>query len=1035
MDATTTLNFQLVELEHQSQAVDATMRVFEGVDPEEITVGKSNPDIASERNQLLRNVESIQKDPKRPIPLFNRGCVDADYFGIDIHMETGTGKTYVYAKTMLEMHKQLGVNKFIVAVPSLAIKQGAVNFLTADYVRDHFASQYNEVEFSVYPVESRTSRTRPLFPLSVTNFVNADASDPSEIHVLVVNSGMLKTGKNDSLNRSDYDQTLIGQYNQPYEALAAIKPVVIIDEPHRFKRNNVAFGVIEKRIKPQVIIRYGATFPDYPYDRSKKSDTTRVDYNNLVFSLGALESFNRQLVKGVDVHSPSSFDENSRRFKLVKIAAAVRKGGKPKLAHFIELGGRDGSKEIARWELAANDSLTALAPEFAGLTIDFPRKEAGEKDRIVLSSGQEIYPGGVLINALYSDEYQEAMLRQAVKQHFDKERELFFRGTKIKALTLLFIDSIASYERQNNEGRIVNGRLAVQFEQLLTKELQEEIKKYIDRVDERSREYVDYLQATLNDVHAAHGGYFSGDLDSKKNDKQLEDKLNQILKDKQRLISFKNENGGWNTMRFIFSKWALREGWDNPNVFQIAKLRSSGSEISKLQEVGRGLRLPVDENGVRNSEDEFHLTYFVDYSERDFAQKLISDINGDYEVTNVHDDDLLKAVADSRDIEPRKLFIALLNAEFIDYDGTVNEDTRDKFLNEYPEFGSCLRDGVIRDYTRDGNRKKKLGNTNIRKDNYAKLRYLWESINKRYIIDFEEVDVPTLDQAMDYALKRTDDSQFELKLRSERTVRSDKNQGKLTLMSRQVAAEKLDKEIPYGKFIKDIAEYTQLPVDVIHRAIVRKNNQAELPDKFFTSKRYSQIKMGFDEWFLTNYMGKYSYKRVEAPVKGTALTDASGEPFENIAVGRIGVERDDDTELSEKFLYDQFLYDSELEHDNIDDSNRRDVDQKLVVFGKIPRRSIKIPHFYGGTTSPDFMYVLEDGNNNTSLNFIIETKSRNGTFSTTEEENSAAESARKFFEAVRDSDEIDAEFFYQMKTEALIDLINTHLANHGHDKI
>lgn len=1034
--ANSSLNIQLVELEHQTQAVDATMRVFKGYDPDPVTAGPSNPCITRHRDLIRDNIEQIQQDPARPIPLSQRGSYSSEYLGIDVHMETGTGKTYVYAKTMLEMHKHLGVNKFVVAVPSLPIRQGAIDFLTADYVRDHFSTRYDGVEFTVHAVGSRKNGKRPQFPLSVTNFVNADSSDPSEIHVLVVNRGMLKTGKNDSLNRSDYDQTLMGQYNQPYAAIAATNPVLIVDEPHRFKRDGVAFGVIEKRIKPQVIIRYGATFPVDPNDKPKRGEIARTDYDNLIFSLGALESFNRRLVKGVDVHAPLEFDEDSRRFRLTRISSAVRKENRPRQAHFIELGGRDGKQEIGRWELAAGESLTALAPEFAGLSVDFPKREKGEKARIELSSGQQLFPGDTLINTLYAADYQEAMLRQAVKQHFDNERELFFRGTKIKALTLFFIDAIASYQIQNQDGQIVNGRLADQFEQLLTDELHREIERFSSREDDRSRDYLDYLKATLEDVRSAHGGYFSGDIDAKKNDKELEDKLNQILKDKQRLISFKNPDGSWNTMRFVFSKWTLREGWDNPNVFQIAKLRSSGSEISKLQEVGRGLRLPVDENGVRVDDDEFHLIYFVDYSERDFARKLISDINGDFEVTNVHDDDLIKAVAEILELEPADLFGELFHSGFIDYDGSVKEEKRDKFLSEYPQFGARLRDGIIRDYTRTRNRgKKQLGETKIRRDNYEKLRHLWESINKRYIVSFEEVNVARLDEAMDFALNQTDNSQFELRFESQATVRSDSPHGRQTLKKKLLGGEKLDKEVAYGKFVKGIAEYTQLPIDVIHRAIVRRSNAGELPQGFFTRKRQLQIQAGFDDWFLSNYTGQYSYQKVDAPVKDTALTDASGEPLEHIAVGRVGVEHDGSTELPQKFLFEDFLYDSELEHSNINYANRHDVDQKLVVFGKIPRRSIRIPHFYGGTTSPDFMYVLQDGANNTSLNFVVETKSLENKMETSEEANSAAESARRFFEAVRSSGDVDAEFFYQMKPQTLIDLINKYLTSRGHEGI
>lgn len=200
------------------------------------------------------------------------------------------------------------------------------------------------------------------------------------------------------------------------------------------------------------------------------------------------------------------------------------------------------------------------------------------------------------------------MLKQAIKNHFKQEKDNFYRERKIKTLSLFFIDSVYSYRGEENDGY-----LKTKFESFLKLELEKEIEKLSDRTRKIDIEYKSFLAASLKDIKATNGGYFA--VDNSTDDDKIKEEIDAILRDKEKMLSFKHKDGSWNTRRFIFSKWTLREGWDNPNVFQIAKLRSSGSEISKLQEVGRGLRLPVDEYGNRISNEEFYLTYLIDFSE------------------------------------------------------------------------------------------------------------------------------------------------------------------------------------------------------------------------------------------------------------------------------------------------------------------------------------------------------------------------------------------------------------------------------------
>lgn len=197
-------------------------------------------------------------------------------------------------------------------------------------------------------------------------------------------------------------------------------------------------------------------------------------------------------------------------------------------------------------------------------------------------------------------------------------------------------------------------------------------------------EYKKYLQASLNDIGATHAGYFA--QDNATSDEEIIEEINEILNEKEKLLSIRNEDGNFNTRRFIFSKWTLREGWDNPNVFTIAKLRSSGSEISKLQEIGRELRLPVDENGNRISDEQFYLNYIIDYSEKDFADRLIKEINRDTHETFRLREDSVKKVAQSLGYNYDMFKAGLMFKGYIDNDLNIKEDKRQEMFTEYPQL-------------------------------------------------------------------------------------------------------------------------------------------------------------------------------------------------------------------------------------------------------------------------------------------------------------------------------------------------------------
>lgn len=267
-------------LPHQQRGVNVISQVFEGVEIENDRKYYANPIINLSDDQIVKNIEQIQRDI--PNEYINNPPVH-DTLNIDIKMETGTGKTYVYTKAMHELHKNYGFNKFIIAVPSLAIKAGTGQFLKDEYVKKHFTDICNyDTEVEVGVLESQTRRKgRLLFPSVVSDFVKGSMQVRKKIYVLLVNMQLLtsnirRNGRSTGLLwRDDYDGGAEGFF-KPFSALRATRPIVIIDEPHRFSRNQKAFKVIMEKLSPQVIIRFGATFPELPVRKKKQKQAQRL---------------------------------------------------------------------------------------------------------------------------------------------------------------------------------------------------------------------------------------------------------------------------------------------------------------------------------------------------------------------------------------------------------------------------------------------------------------------------------------------------------------------------------------------------------------------------------------------------------------------------------------------------------------------------------------------------------------------------------------------------------------------------------------
>lgn len=991
------MQIRLQTLDHQRRALTALTHVFHDVDINRDSILEANPIFETSDPQIAHNIHELQNGAVEGIESIpsswrQKSTDNTHILGVDIKMETGTGKTLVYTQFMYELNRLYGFTKFIILVPSTPIREGTQSFITSDYARQYFDDVYGgRINLRLDVLESqKRSKGRKMFPNAVTNFVQASRLTEGRISTLIMTDKMLQSK---ATMGTTYDQTVLGMSSNPYEALRETRPIVIIDEPHRFRRENKAYQTIVNELQPQAIFRFGATFPE----KDPKAKVKTIDYNNLIFNLGAVEAFNNQLVKGVAIQYPEDTDQKSTRLRLTKISKS-----KPKTANFENI---DTKKTLT---LHVGDSLAEASGDFSGITVEGIGKTENTtiKSGVTLSNGQILAARDIITARVYSDTYQGLMMKRAIDNHFETEWENFQRITKVKTLTLFFIDSITSYRGEDGPGH-----LRLRFEELLKDKLKQEIERHKQKSSGSTvrRQYVEYLQASLTNLQATNGGYFSDDNSSR--DEDIKNEVDKILRDKQSLLSFTNSDGTPNTMRFIFSKWTLREGWDNPNVFQIVKLRSSGSEISKLQEVGRGLRLPVDVNGTRISDEQFYLTYLVDYTEKSFAHSLVSEINSDTTDTAPKVKELLPKVAAERNMDETQLFIELLTKKLVDTDKNVIEGKESELYDAYPEFniGRVKPDKVIKN--------KNKATVGIRKDRYYELKQLWEAVNAKYYLQLDNLTTVEIDECLDNILSKDIDRHQQGRITQDR-LNTDGNEA-VTVMSSTKDIFDIHDTLPYSEWLKQAHQQTYMPINRIHAALVRYNAKKKLSDLFFNKSTLSEFVAQFNLWMQENFINRFSYTRIDGSLGKTALTDVDGKPLEHIVQGNVGIYRDQNAEVSEKFLYDAFVYDSHKEQENIRDS----IMDEIVVYGKIPRRSIRVPIYFGGTSSPDFMYVLKTKDGKLSLNFIIETKDYDAKSDLRGAEERRIEAAQKFFDSINTNQDIQVKFTPQLKHDDITDMI------------
>lgn len=604
------MKFKFKIQQYQTDAVENTVAVFRGqpthtlstyrrdlgtyqnqrIIYKEEEAGYGNHRLELDKQTILRNIRSIQNlYDIAPSETLAKGVAPVN---LDIEMETGTGKTYVYIKTMFELNKQYGWSKFIVVVPSIAIREGVAKSFTM--LEEHFMELY--------------AKKARWFVYDSSNLQQLDSfSSDSGLCVMIINTqafaASMKEGGRSKESRIIYSKRDEFGSRRPIDVIAVNNPIVIMDEPQKMEGDATQAGI--KRFNPLFVLNYSAT-------HKTKHDT--------VYALDALDAYRQQLVKRIHVKGfeLKNLRGTSGYMYLDSIELSPKR---PPMAR-IEIETKTASGTIVRKTktFGTGDSLreeSGLA-EYEGFTLS----EINAKGYVTFLNGVTLRRGEVTgdTNELTM---QRVQIRETIKSHFEKERQLFKRG--IKCLSLFFIDEVAKYKSYDEEGNEVKGVFQKIFEEEYARLVSEEFHIWDEDYNEYLRRFV---------PQEVHRGYFS--IDKKTNrviDGKVEKKIglsddisayDLILKNKERLLSFDEPT------RFIFSHSALREGWDNPNVFQICTLRHSNSTTAKRQEVGRGLRLCVDKNGVRMDKellgDDVHeinkLTVIANESYADFTSAL-----------------------------------------------------------------------------------------------------------------------------------------------------------------------------------------------------------------------------------------------------------------------------------------------------------------------------------------------------------------------------------------------------------------------------
>ncbi|GHP44899.1 DEAD/DEAH box helicase [Helicobacter pylori] len=964
------MKIKFKRLDYQEKCLNQILGVFKGIylrEPENDAQRISNPvfEIEVVKDLLLENIENLRSKQK-----ITHGSVGIDKsLNCDILMETGTGKTFCFLECVYALHQNYHLSKFIVLTPSNAIKLGVLKSI--EITREFFKSEYS-VHLESYE--------------DIGSFILASNH---KCCVLVMTFSAFNKEKN-TINKTCLENINLFNGAKSYmQALASIRPIVILDEPHRFLGDKTKKYL--EQLNALVTLRFGATFKD--------------DYKNLIYALDSKKAFDCALVKSISV---ASVGESNEYFLELKGVVKIQNDYEAAI-NYTNLENKTQSVKVKK-----HDNLGVLT-QISALE-DYIVENITKNEVRFLNGFNLLLDQKEPFSHLLEGE-QEVMLKEAIKSHFEREEGLFKKG--IKALCMVFISGVNSYLSENEKP----AKLALLFEKLYQQKLEEVLKK--ENLDENYRAY---LERTKDNIQKVHGGYFAK---SKKESDEAQ-VIALILKEKEKLLSFESD------LRFIFSQWALQEGWDNPNVMTICKLAPSHSNITKLQQIGRGLRLAVNDNGERITKE---------HADFDFVNELVvivPQVEGDFVGAiqqEISEHSLIKQVFSGEELEKSGIVkkgrygflletleglgfgektddenfkLTLNQNEFLEKESELEKLKDEKYLN-LEKLKDFLKDRLIGNSRVRNKNERKSEKIKINKENFKKFETLWESLNHQariaYAIDSEIL--------IDEIVKNINSS-FNVKSK----IVSVTTHKKVETMGNNAKTEIFERESAcvwsLHEFISALSNKVKLSFKSVAKVLekidenkfneIKKNEQEGL-------KRLEDL---FLEIIYQNIKDKISYQMRETTIKNRkndAFYDEKGEIREFLD-GSLGVDKYEikNSSAQEKCLYENFMQvDSEIEKDTIEESN----DTKIIVFGKLPR--VKIPIGLNQTYSPDFGYVVE--NNDKKVLLVVETKGVEHENELREEEKRKISTAKKFFEALKKQG-VNIEYETKLNNDQLSTLIN-----------
>ncbi|MGL5123002.1 MAG: type III restriction-modification system endonuclease [Fusobacteriaceae bacterium] len=528
--------------------------------------------------EIKRNLNNIQV--KNGLPQ-TKNLKKNDY-NFSVEMETGTGKTYVYLRTIMELNKKYGFIKFIIVVPSLAIKEGVYKNL--EITREHFKELYDNIPYDYFIYDSKKIDM-------IRNFAVNDS-----IQIMVINIDSFNKDKN--VIKQERDQA---NGYRPIDYIQQCNPIVIMDEPQNMESDKAKDAIRE--LNPLCTLRYSATH--------------KKDYNS-VFKLDSVDAYDKQLVKQIEVATIGVTNNSNTEYIKVTSIKATKNGVSAKLELEVKSGVKVTKKEVV---VKKGDLINEKAKRdiYDGYLVNEITYNEIEPEKSFVDLGKIRLTLGQVNGGENPDIIKRLQIRKTIKEHLDKQKRLKSKG--IKVLSLFFIDKVSNYRIYDSEtGEAKKGKYAIIFEE-----------EYSNLIEHPEYQGLGTLSIPLyKRASVVHDGYFSMDKKKSKNGKDYfeekdtkgttnadSDTFNKIMRDKEKLLSFEEP------LSFIFSHSALKEGWDNPNVFQICTLNETKSEMKKRQEIGRGLRIAINQNGERVHGFEVNtLTVMVNESYEQFVESL-----------------------------------------------------------------------------------------------------------------------------------------------------------------------------------------------------------------------------------------------------------------------------------------------------------------------------------------------------------------------------------------------------------------------------